>query len=142
MIKIKKKVISDKELAHKNLHQWRWPTVAIATCWNTSPTSSLFSHPLFGLQKCSASVNGCFFCMEEFNSIPLLHPQFHVRCCFCQTPPLLPSATQQQSVMKCWWEGSASTAIPHQHLPLTSWANIIKQEALLSEQPSIVLYYI
>ena len=95
-------------------------------------------HPLFGLQKCSASVNGCFFCMEEFISIPFLHPQFHVRCCFCQTPPLLPSATQQQSVMKCWWEGSASTAIPHQHLPLTSWANIIKQEGLLSEQPSYI----
>jgi len=31
---------------------------------------------------------------------------------FCQTVPLLPSVTQQQSVMKYWWEGSTSTAMP------------------------------
>ena len=31
---------------------------------------------------------------------------------FCQTAPLLPSATWQRRVTGCWWEGSASTAIP------------------------------
>ena len=31
---------------------------------------------------------------------------------FCQTAPLLPSVTQQQNIMTCWWEGSTSIAIP------------------------------
>lgn len=36
---------------------------------------------------------------------------------FCQTVYLLPCVTQQQNVMKYWWEDSASAAIP---LTLTS----------------------
>ena len=28
-------------------------------CWNTQPTASLCSHPMFDLQKCLASVNEC-----------------------------------------------------------------------------------
>ena len=28
-------------------------------CWNTPSTASLCSHPLFGLQKCSASISEC-----------------------------------------------------------------------------------
>jgi len=31
---------------------------------------------------------------------------------FCQTAPLLPSVTQQQTVMDYWWDGSTSTATP------------------------------
>ena len=31
---------------------------------------------------------------------------------FCQTVYLLPCVTQQQNVMKYWWEDSASAAIP------------------------------
>ena len=31
---------------------------------------------------------------------------------FCQTTPLLPSVSQQQNGTECWWECSASTAIP------------------------------
>jgi len=31
---------------------------------------------------------------------------------FCQTAILLPSVTQQQHAMECWWEGSVTTAIP------------------------------
>ena len=31
---------------------------------------------------------------------------------FCQTAPLLPSVTQQQTLMKYWWEDSTSTAVP------------------------------
>jgi len=31
---------------------------------------------------------------------------------FCQTGPLLLSVSWQQNVMKYWWKGSASTAIP------------------------------
>ena len=30
----------------------------------------------------------------------------------CKAAPLLPSVTQQQSVMEYWWEGSTSTVIP------------------------------
>ena len=51
-------------------------------------TASLCSHLLFGLQKCSASVDECqwvqfflffiFFCMEEFIVTPLLHLHFHI----------------------------------------------------------------
>jgi len=31
---------------------------------------------------------------------------------FCQAVPLLLSIAQQQDGKECWWEGSASTAIP------------------------------
>ena len=56
---------------------------------------------------------------------------------FCQTAPLLPSVTQQQNVMKYWWEGTTSAAVP----PISSsnimgQPNKIKWEALLPEQPS------
>ena len=57
------------------------------------------------------SMGALFFFMEEFSDTPLLHPHFHVRLCSVSAP-LLPSVTQQQHVMGCWWEGSASTAIP------------------------------
>ena len=52
-------------------------------CWSVSPTTSLCSHPLFGLHRHSASIKECqwvsFFHTELFNSTPLLHPHFHVR---------------------------------------------------------------
>ena len=53
-------------------------------CWNARSTASLCSHPLFGLQKHSASISECqrgaiFFYMEEFSSIPLFSMCFHVR---------------------------------------------------------------
>ncbi len=55
--------------------------------------------------------------------------------------------TSPSSFPTHWKEYSAPTQFPgrnlvqllllyHQYLPLTSWANIIKQEALLSDQPS------
>jgi len=98
-------------------------------CWNAPPTTSLCSHPLFGLHKCSASVNECQ-CVQFFLCRGIQWHTFasYVLPCqtpFCQTAPLLPSATWQRHVMKYWWEGSASTSCP-QHLPLTSWATIIK----------------
>ena len=53
-------------------------------CWNTPPTASLCTYPLFGLHKHSESIDECqwvpfFFCMEEFSDTPLLHPHFHAR---------------------------------------------------------------
>jgi hypothetical protein len=59
-------------------------------CTSQSPmqiaplTTSLCSHPLFGLRKRSASVGEChwvqfFFCMEEFHYTLLFHTHCHVR---------------------------------------------------------------
>ena len=75
--------------ACKNLHQWRWPTVAVASIKCTTH-SSLCSHPLFGLHKCSASISECqwvpFFYMEEFSDAPFLHMLFHVSHHFVRLP--------------------------------------------------------
>ena len=86
-------------------------------CQNVSPINSLCSHPLFGLHKCSASINECqwvlfFSHVEEVSSTCLLHIHFHSRWHFCQTAPLLPPVTQQQNVTEYWQEDSTSTAIP------------------------------
>jgi len=40
----------------KNLHQWRWPTINITTAERHHPSTSLCLPPLFGFQKCSASI--------------------------------------------------------------------------------------
>ena len=84
-------------------------------CWDAPPTTSLCSHPLLGLHKRSPSVKECQWLAF------ILHRgiQWHsfASCALpCQTPfwrtaPLLPSFTQQQNVMGCWWEGSASTVL-------------------------------
>ena len=58
------------------------------------------------IQQVSMNIGRCnFFHMEEFSDTPLLHPHFHVRHCFGQTVPLLPSVTLQQNVMEYWWKG-------------------------------------
>ena len=54
---------------------------------------------------------------------------------FYQTAPLLPSVTQQQHRTEYWRDGSTSAAVPPTSISDTV-ANIIKWEALLSEQPS------
>ena len=85
-------------------------------CWNAPPTTSLYSHPLFGIQKCSASVEEhqqvLFF---PHGGIKWHHFGSYALSCqtlFYQSAPLLPSVTWQQHVMKYRWEGSTSTAIP------------------------------
>ena len=85
-------------------------------CWNAPPITSLCSHSLFGLHKCSASVDECqcvpFFLHRQFKwhtIVSYLLP-CHMPC--CQTAPLLPSVTWQQNVVEYWWEGLTSTAIP------------------------------
>ena len=95
-----------------------WNTACISHCchhcWNTPPSPSLCSHLLFGLHKCSASIDECqwvpFFLhegMQWHNFAPSTLP---CQTSFCQTTPLLPSVTEQQHGMGYWWEGSASTA--------------------------------
>ena len=81
--------------------------------WNISPTTSLYSHPLFGLQKHSANISEC----QQVQSFHHGGIQWHTfdlnallcQIPFCQTAPLLPSVTWQQNG---GWEGSASTATP------------------------------
>ena len=53
-----------------------------------------------------------------------------------QTARLLPSLTQQHSIMGHIGENIQPLLPHHQHPPLVSWANRIKQEAFLCKQPS------
>ena len=84
-------------------------------CWNTLPTTSLCSHPLFSLHKHSASMN-------EYQWIPFfphggIHWYTFAPCAlpcqmpFSQTALLLSSVAQQQNVTEYWWEDSVFTAI-------------------------------
>jgi len=83
--------------------------------WNTPPTASLHSHPLFGLHKCSASFDECqqalFFPPGGIQRHPFASYTFPYQTPFCHAAPLLPSVTWQQNIMECWWEGSASTSV-------------------------------
>ena len=91
-------------------------------CWNTPPTASLRSHPLFGLHKHSAHIMGAVFSTWR-NSIPHL--------CFLRTSmSACPSAAICHTATKCngilVGRFSLYWGIPvYQHLPLT-WANRIK----------------
>ena len=91
------------------------------------------------LHRHSVSVNECHLvALFPHGGIQRLTFALYALPCrtpFCQTTPLLPSVTQRQHVTEYWWEGSASAAIPPIP-PLTLWANIVKQEVLLLEQPS------
>jgi len=46
-----------------------------------------------------------FFCMEKFNSTPLLHTHFR-----SQTP--VGQTASQQNEVEYWWKGLTSTAMP------------------------------
>ena len=106
-------------------------------CCDALPTTSLCSHPLFGLHKCSASTDECqrvsFFLHRRIQLHTFASSAFQYQMSFCQTAPLLPSVTRQQHGMEYWWEGSASAAIT----PTSdSVGSTIKWEVLFSEQPS------
>ena len=88
--------------------------VSVTTA-ETLHTTSLCCHSLFGLHKCSASIDECQWAqcfLHEGNQSPPFAPytlpcQMPLR----QSVPLLPSVAQQQNVMEYGWEGSTSTAI-------------------------------
>ena len=86
-------------------------------------------------QQASMDVNGSnfFFCMEEFNDTLLLHLCYHVRHHFVR---LLLCCHLSHGNNVQWNIGrKVQHLLPyHQRLPLTLWANVIKQEALLSKQ--------
>ena len=99
-------------------------------CWNTPPTTSLCSHPLFGLHKSSASVNKCQW-------VPFIstwrHPMPHLYfICTSMSDTILsdcPSSTICHMATKCNGVFLGRFNL-HSHttniLPLTLWANIIK----------------
>ena len=97
------------------------PTVTVTTAETHTPTTSLLSHPLFGLHKCSALADECqwvpFFLHGGIKSHPFASHTLPCQRPFCLTLPLLPSVTQQQNVTEYWWEVSASTAI----LPISTF---------------------
>ena len=65
------------------------------------------------IQQMLMNVSECkFFHMEGFKLQPFASYSLSHQTSFCQNAPLLPSVTQQQKVMKYWWECSTSTAIP------------------------------
>jgi len=97
-------------------------------CWNTWPTASLSSHPLFGHHKYSLRFNECSwvpFLLEKFSDTPLLHMHFHVRYHLSR---LLLCCHLSHSNKMSWNIGvKVQPLLPsHQHLPLMAWANIIK----------------
>ena len=90
------------------------PTVAVTTAETHHPwphCAHINCLVSINVQKESMNVSKCyFFHMEEFNSTPLLHTHFHVKCHLLDAS-LLPSVKRQQNVMEYWWEGSTFTAI-------------------------------
>jgi hypothetical protein len=81
-------------------------------CRNAPPSVPLYSHPISGLRKRSASVNVRqrvqFSRVEQFSDTPLLRTHFHVRRHFAG---LLHCRTAT-GITNYWREGSTSIAIP------------------------------
>ena len=110
-------------------------------CCNAPLTTSLCSHPRFGLHKHSASISECQW-VPSF-----LHGgiQCHIFAPYtlprqtpsCQSAPLLPSVTRQQHVTEHWWEDSTSTAVPP-----TSASDVAgqhhKTRGIISKLPSMI----
>jgi hypothetical protein len=81
-------------------------------CWNTPPTASLCSHPLFDLRKRSVSVDKCVrVCihMKEFNDTSAQTFLSGTNFSDCPSAEVCGNAKQPT---KYWREGSTSTAIP------------------------------
>jgi len=95
-----------------------WYVACLSCCcchsWIAPPTTSLLT--CLGsiyIQQASMNVNGChFFCIRGFQWHTSASSALPCQMPFCQTAPLLPSVTWQQTVMGYWWEGPTSTDIP------------------------------
>ena len=107
-------------------------------------TMSCAFSPAVNTSLYAALTGGWGGSISECEWVPFFpHSGVPLHCSIC-TPvtdtilsacPLLPSVTQQKHGMGHW--GEVQPLLPsHQHPPLTLWANIIKWEALLLEQPS------
>ena len=79
-------------------------------CWNTPPTASLFSHPLFGVHKYSPSVDECQWEPFQWHT-------FALSALPCQTP-FCQTATKCNGIPS----GKVQPLLPsHHHPPLISW---------------------
>ena len=122
----------DKSLqchAFNYLHQQRWPTVTVTTDETHHPLPHC-AHIHWLVSTASVSVNGCHF---------FLHGGIQWHTCFIHTAmPDCPAAAICHMARKCngILVGSSASIAIHQCPPLMPWASKIKQEALLSEQPS------
>ena len=127
----------DKSLqchAFNYLHQQRWPTVTVTTDETHHPLPHC-AHIHWLVSTASVSVNGCHF---------FLHGRIQWHTCFIHTAmsdailPDCPAAAVCHMARKCngILVGSSASIAIHQCPPLMPWASKIKQEALLSEQPS------
>jgi len=104
-------------------------------------STSLWTHPLFGLHQHPASTNVCE-CVPCFPHVGIsnthrLRMHFHIRCHFVSLPLCCPLTHSN----KMWWDIGVKVQLLlscHQFLPLMSWDNVIKHEALLLEQ---LLYF-
>ena len=98
-------------------------------------TTSLWSHHCLvsiNIQQVPVNVNGCiFFLIEEFSSFTYTSMSDTV---LSDWPPA--AICHMETKCKGILAGRFNLLPYHQHPPLTSWANIIKSEALISEQPS------
>jgi len=100
--------------------------IAIAETFHSAPHCAYIRFLVsINIQQVSVNVNRCHFFL--YGGLQWCTFALHVLPCqtpFCPTIPLLPSATQQQNIMECWWESSACTAIP-----LTSTCDIVGQHS-------------
>jgi len=107
-------------------------------CWNVTHPS-LCSHPLFGLHQRSASVSECqwvpFFSAGKNSMVHL----WSIYVSMSDTILSLPLCCHLSHGNKMSQNigGEVQPLLPyHHHLPLVLWAIVIKQKALLLEQPS------
>ena len=68
-----------------------------------------YSKPLFGISECQWE---SFFPHGGIQWHTFASYTLPCQIPFCQTAPLLSSATQQQNGMEYWWEGSVSAPMP------------------------------
>ena len=112
----------------------------ILLCFSKVPVFcvTLYFHCLVSVNVQEASMNFIGCNLFPYGRIKLHSFASYALPCqtpFCHTAPLLSSVARQKNLTEYWREGS--TLLPyHQHPSLTSWANIIKKEALISERPS------
>lgn len=112
------------------------PVLKCTTHCLTVLTSTIWSIQAFS--KCQwMSVGAVFFCKEELNSTVLLHTHFHVR--HISLPP--PAADCLMATNYNEVGGNVQYLLPHHHHPPLMWCTSdIKQEALLSVQPSCMMF--
>ena len=108
--------------SHRNLQQWRWPTLVVTTAEAHHPphltalTSTVWSPETFS-KHWRMSV-GTIFPPQK----GIKWHTFVSAALACQPASLLPPATWQQNITGYWWEGSTSSAIPP-----TSTSDIVGQ---------------